>query len=146
MELPPVLPPYGLGTTNAERVRTMDLNGRRILVVEDEFLLADELQHELEDAGAEVIGPAATVASALNMLQATDGLDGALLDMNLGMAGEKVYPVADALAARGVPFVFVTGYDGHTLDERYAHVPRCVKPVDVGAAAQALFGNGGPGR
>jgi len=117
-----------------------NLSGRRILVVEDEFVLADELQRGLEDAGAEVVGPAPTVEAALKALRAGGTLDAAVLDMNLGPRNEKVYPVADVLDALGVPFVFVTGYESHLIDERYAHVPRYGKPVNLGRVMQALFG------
>jgi hypothetical protein len=63
-------------------------------------------------------------------------LDGAVLDINLG--GETSYPIADALAAREVPFVFTTGYDAHTLPERYGRVIRCEKPVRTTSICDAI--------
>ena len=105
------------------------LKGRRLLVVEDEYLLAADLTASLESLGAEVIGPAASVEEALSLLDNNDGpLDGAVLDINL--QNERVYPVADVLAARGIPFVFTTGYDAAAVPTAYAWAPRCEKPVD----------------
>jgi DNA-binding NtrC family response regulator len=105
------------------------LAGKRLLVVEDEYMIASYLACALEDAGAEVIGPAGTVEDALELVESDgDRLDGAVLDVNL--RDERVYPVADALAARGVPFVLATGYDKTSIPPAYADVPRCEKPVD----------------
>jgi CheY-like chemotaxis protein len=105
------------------------LKGRRLLVVEDEYIVAADLAASLESLGAEVIGPAASVQEALSFVQ-KDGvpLDGAVLDINL--RNERVYPVADMLRARGIPFVFTTGYDAVAIPSAYAQVPRCEKPVD----------------
>jgi len=83
------------------------LAGLRVLVVEDEFLIAAVLQEMLEDATAVAIGPTATVAEALHLLQ-TREVDAALLDMNLN--GQWSDPVAAELKARRIPFVFTTGY------------------------------------
>jgi CheY-like chemotaxis protein len=114
------------------------LRGRRILVVEDDYMLADDLREDLESAGAEVLGPVATVEDALALLAREDRLDGAVLDVNL--AGEAVYPVADALLARGVQFAFATGYDGWSLPAAYAGIPRFEKPLDPLAVVRALLG------
>jgi CheY-like chemotaxis protein len=105
------------------------LKGRRLLVVEDEYLVAADLTASLESLGAEVIGPAASVEEALSLLDTNGGrLDGAVLDINL--QNERVYPVADVLTARGIPFVFTTGYDAAAVPTAYAWAPRCEKPVD----------------
>jgi CheY-like chemotaxis protein len=112
------------------------LSGFRVLVVEDEYLLADDLCHSLTAAGAIVIGPAYSVQGALALLGATPVLDGAVLDINLN--GEMVFPVADALAQRGVPFVFATGYDEDMPPERYSSVPHCGKPVHAASVADAI--------
>lgn len=105
------------------------LRGLRLLIVEDEFLIAMDLAQTFEDLGIEVVGPAGSVADALELLEIEgDRLDGAVLDVNV--RDQTVYPVADALAARGVPFVFATGYDAVLAPERHAGVPRCEKPVD----------------
>src|SRR5438270_8852311 len=88
----------------------VELKGRRVLVVEDEYLIAADIAASLEALGAEVAGPAASVAEALTFLERDgDRLDGAVLDVNLGK--ERVYPLADVLRSRGIPFVFTTGYD-----------------------------------
>lgn len=111
--------------------------GRRLLVVEDEYMIAVELAHALEEMGAEVIGPAGSVEDALDLLGDDDGrLDAAVLDVNL--RDERVYPVADALRARGVPFVFATGYDAGAIPPAYAATPRCEKPVDRGQLVRLL--------
>ena len=112
------------------------LNRCRILVVEDEYLLADEIAMELEDQGAVVLGPAPSVVEALALLERVATPDGALLDFNLG--GEPAAPVADALIGRGVPVVFTTGYDADALPERFAAIPRCEKPISIGRVTAAL--------
>jgi CheY-like chemotaxis protein len=114
------------------------LRGRRLLVVEDEYLIAAALERALEDHGAEVVGPAGSVEGALRLVEAEgDRLDGAVLDINL--RGERVYPVADVLAARGVPFVFLTGYDAQVIPDTYAGVPRSEKPVSTALLARTLL-------
>ena len=105
------------------------LKGCCLLVVEDEYLIAADLTASLESLGVEVIGPAASVDEALSLVDKnSDRLDGAVLDINLG--NERVYPVADVLTARGVPFVLTTGYDAVAVPTAYAAAPRCEKPVD----------------
>jgi CheY-like chemotaxis protein len=103
------------------------LAGRRILIVEDEALVAMLVEDALLDAGAEVIGPVATVAEAMALLE-TAPLDAAVLDLNL--AGETSTPVADALATRGVPFVVATGYGAEGLPPGHSAVPVLAKPYD----------------
>jgi CheY-like chemotaxis protein len=100
----------------------------RILVVEDEMIAAMMLETLLADSGGIVVGPVASVGNALALI-ATKPIDGAVLDVNLG--GEFVYPVADVLAERGTPFVFITGYGTTGIDVRpYAHVPVMPKPYE----------------
>lgn len=114
------------------------LRGRKILVVEDEYLLADDLCSELENEQAVVIGPAATVKQGLALLEATEQLSGAILDVNL--RGEPVFELADALIERKLPFVFTTGYDASVVPERFAHVTRCEKPLTVAQVTRAIEG------
>ena len=112
------------------------LHGRRILVVEDEYMLADDLRQSLEDLGVEVVGPVATVAQALKLLQSGHTPDGAVLDVNL--QGDAIFPVLDLLRERGVRFVLTTGYDGWALPKAYADAPRCEKPLDMRHLARVL--------
>lgn len=113
------------------------VSGRRILVVEDEYLIAADLAEALEELGAEVVGPAANVRAALAEIERADDLDGATLDVTLGQ--EKSFEVAALLKERGVPFVFLTGYGDRGLPERYRDVPRCEKPFDVTRVVRAIF-------
>ena len=117
------------------------LDGRRMLVVEDDYLIASTLVRALEDHGAEVVGPAASVQEALELMAAEARLDAAVLDINL--AGDRVYKVADALRARSVPFAFATGYDDWIIPDAYAGVPRMEKPVDTRDVVRVLAGQVG---
>ncbi|HEX5536711.1 MAG TPA: response regulator [Sphingobium sp.] len=112
------------------------LRNLSILVVEDEYFLAAELEEELWDACAIVVGPTPSVEQALELIEQTPSLDGAILDVNLG--GEAVFPVADRLAAKCIPFVFVTGYRERDALGLYADAPRVEKPFLRNAAADAL--------
>jgi CheY-like chemotaxis protein len=103
-----------------------ELAGKRILLVEDEYILATELAEFLEQHGASVVGPAGSVKHALRL--AARAVDAAVLDVNL--RGERVYPVADVLIGRGVPIVFATGYDELLMRRPYVGLPRCQKPID----------------
>ncbi|MEH3046286.1 response regulator [Sphingomonas adhaesiva] len=105
------------------------LRERHILIVEDEYLLADELRMELEEVGAIVVGPAGSVSDALALIGSDAPIDGAILDVNLG--GQLAFPVADRLVRRGVPTVFTTGYDEAAIPDRFAAVERCRKPVNI---------------
>lgn len=109
---------------------------RRILVVEDEYLIALDVAESLRALGAEVVGPIPTLEKALDAIDADPALDGAVLDVNLH--GTMVFPVADRLAERNVPFFFTTGYEGGSIPERYAAIRRCEKPVSGGRLKQAL--------
>jgi CheY-like chemotaxis protein len=97
----------------------------RILVVEDEFLIALDIAGVLEQAGLAVIGPAGTVSDALQAI-AQEDVHGALLDAHL--AGEPVGRVADALIARGIPFAFVSGYGREQLPAAHRAAPLVKKP------------------
>ena len=105
-------------------------------MVEDEYLLAYDLRRDLEAAGAQVLGPAATVAGALRLLDGVGLPDAAVLDVNLG--GDKVFPLARTLRSRSVPLVFVTGFDAWALPREFADVPCYEKPVQMSEVLQAL--------
>jgi len=109
------------------RVREQRLLGLRILVVEDEFLVSVALEDDLRDAGAEVVGPFSDLAAALAGAE-HHVFDLALVDINLG--GTMVYPLADVLVARRVPFLFLSGYAGADLPVRFAAQRRLSKPYD----------------
>lgn len=110
--------------------------GRRLLVVEDEYLIASDLASWLEEQGAEVLGPVPSVDDALALLETEATPDAAVLDINLG--DEQVFPVADALRAAAVPFVFLSGYDARMIPDQYGDVRRCAKPLDRSRLLRAL--------
>jgi CheY-like chemotaxis protein len=102
------------------------LRDRRILVVEDEYLIAMMLRDALEDVGSIVVGPVASVEMALKTIAADPNVDAAILDVNLG--GVMAYPVAEALMTRNIPFVFTSGYEAATIRARYPMIRNCPKP------------------
>jgi DNA-binding response OmpR family regulator len=106
-----------------------------VLVVEDEALLAMELEELLDGAGCTVVGPFSDVARALDAAH-RERIDVALLDMNLN--GEMVYPLADELTRKGVPFLFVTGYGALDVPERFRSITRVAKPIDPADLANEL--------
>lgn len=108
-----------------------------ILVVEDEYFLADDVARTLRRAGAAVVGPVARVVDAEALIAAGARIDAAVLDVNL--TGEAVYAVADRLRGRGVPFVFATGYDADAIPDRYADAPRRQKPFEAAEIATAVL-------
>lgn len=112
--------------------------GRRILVVEDELMVAMGLEMVLTDAGYEVIGPVGRFEQAL---EAANGeVDFALLDVNV--RGTEVYPVAEVLAGRGIPFAFLTGYGRESLPpaQRQARVlSKPFKATDLLAAVNSML-------
>src|SRR6478735_1170799 len=112
------------------------LAGKRILVVEDEFMVAELLVQILEQCGAEVVGPASSLDTGLTIARSDDRLDFAVLDINL--RGNPSYPIADVLCEHAVPFLFVTGYDSSVIPDRYGEIPRCEKPVPGTALIRAI--------
>jgi two-component sensor histidine kinase/DNA-binding response OmpR family regulator len=111
------------------------LSGNRILVVEDESLVAMMMEHTLVESGFRVVGPIHRLADAV--VAATEReMDAALLDVNLG--GELVYPLADLLAGRGVPFAFLTGYAAEVIHPRFNGVPILQKPLARHALEKAF--------
>jgi DNA-binding response OmpR family regulator len=111
------------------------LHDLRILIVEDEFYLADDLAAALRRAGAEVLGPAATLRDAEDAVRA-GGFDCAILDMNL--RGDMAFPIADRLGAAGIPFLIATGYNSASLPDRFADTPRIEKPFDPARIIEAV--------
>jgi CheY-like chemotaxis protein len=112
------------------------LRGRRVMIVEDEMLVAMELESLVGDQGCAVVGPAATVERALALLE-QERPDAAILDVNLD--GTTAAPVAAALNAQGVPFLLATGYGGNqSLQPELKDAPRVDKPVDHEQLVRAL--------
>jgi two-component sensor histidine kinase len=114
-------------------------NGRRVLLVEDEALVAMMIQECLTECGHSVIGPINRAADALSAAKDGD-FDAAILDINLGDG--MAYPVAEILSARGVPFVFLTGYDAEMIDGRFGEVPILQKPIERQMLEKIFVGKG----
>ncbi len=101
-----------------------------VLVVEDEWLIAQMIAAELKEAGYAIVGPAASLDVALTLI-AGGGFDAAVLDVNLN--GTQCFPLAEALDAKGVPYLFLTGYIQRDLPAPYRHRPTLPKPMGANA-------------
>jgi CheY-like chemotaxis protein len=115
-----------------------DLAHRRVLVVEDEYFIADDMTRALRKLGAEIVGPVPTKDEALKLIASDSLIDAAILDINL--RGEAVFPVAEALNERAIPFVFATGYDAEAIPVLYKDVRLWEKPFEAAELARALSG------
>jgi DNA-binding response OmpR family regulator len=113
------------------------LSQERVLIVEDRYLLASELAREVERLGGQVVGPARTLGQAAELV-GREPVQAVLLDINLD--GELAFPLAEALADREVPFLFLTGYDADILPDVWRAWPRLAKPVDPRQLEAALVG------
>ncbi|GGA60322.1 response regulator [Pelagibacterium lentulum] len=102
--------------------------GLKVLVVEDEYLIAANLCKELSERGVAPVGPFGCLGRALEEVESGRTIDAAILDINIG--GRSAYPLADRLVAFGIPFVFGTGYDNWTIPERFLAITRLEKPLD----------------
>ena len=111
------------------------LRDRRILV-EDEYLIAMTLSEHLEEVGSIVVGPVSSVEKAIKAIESNQQIDAAVVDVNLG--GAMAFPVADALLARNIPFIFTSGYEGDALRERYPQIKNCLKPYIFPEMERAL--------
>lgn len=116
---------------------TLPLDGRQVLIVEDESLVAMLLETILEDMGCATVGPASTIDEALTLIASGTPIDGALLDVNV--AGREVFPVAAALKARDIPFVFSTGYGEGGLPDEWRGQTTLQKPFTEDAVRNALM-------
>lgn len=114
------------------------LSGRTVLLVEDEVLIAMDIESGLEDAGAIVCGPVTRVGDGLPLAEDTEQrFDAAILDINL--RGEEVFPIAERLAARNIPFLFHTGHgEIGELQARFHGVPVCNKPIHTQALIEEV--------
>ena len=116
---------------------TLPLDGRQVLIVEDESLVAMLLETILEDMGCTTVGPASNIDDALTLIASGARIDGALLDVNV--AGREVFPVAAALKARDIPFVFSTGYGEGGLPDEWRGQTTLQKPFTEDAVRAALM-------
>lgn len=133
-ELPGSHPPSE--TTDRKEAAPLPIHpGKRVLLAEDEALVAMMMVDLLADLGLRVLGPFTRVGDAVAAASDHD-VDLAVLDISLH--GEFVYPVADSLAERGVPFIFVTGYGPDSVAKRFEHVPVVQKPIQVTDLRSAL--------
>jgi CheY-like chemotaxis protein len=115
------------GEVNGAFIDLKHADKPRVLLVEDEALVAMMIQETLAEFGFQVIGPVSTASEALSSARESH-VDAAVLDINLGDG--LVYTVAEILSKRGVPFVFVTGYDADSVDTRFSGVPILQKPIE----------------
>ena len=111
------------------------LKGAKVLVVEDEYLVAADLIRSLGAAGGEPVGPAGSVEQARQLLE-EQPVDAAILDLNL--RGDMAYPLLNELSRRGLPVVIMSGYSPETLSESIGPVPSLEKPVDFDRVVRAL--------
>lgn len=110
--------------------------GRQVLVVEDDYWAVAELVPRLQAAGADIVGPVPTVEQGLRKIEGSPNLFGAILDISLH--GETVFPLADALARRNVPFVFVSSYERQFVPPRFADAALLPKPFDFHSIPKAF--------
>jgi CRP-like cAMP-binding protein len=124
-------------------MNVQSLQGCRVLVVEDDYFLAEELCAGFRESGAEIVGPVGDLKAALALLDRQPSVQGAVLDINL--RGEMVFPVADQLTQRGIPFVFSTGYDQSVIPHAFDSIPRLEKPLDTDKVLSTLASRIQPG-
>lgn len=113
----------------------MSLAGKRVLLVEDSPVVGPYAADLLEELGCMAIGPAPTMAAARSLIE-SEGCDAALLDVHI--RGERVFPLCELLAARGIPFVLTSGYADWHLPEKWADRPRMHKPYKLEQLDHAL--------
>lgn len=118
-----------------ESGQSTPLKGLRILIVEDEAPIALQVEDMLVESDCDVVGPASRVGQALKLID-DEAVDAAVLDLNI--AGDLVYPVADALEKRGLPYIFATGYGASSLTEPYRGRPVLQKPFSRRELLQAM--------
>ncbi|TCL66338.1 response regulator [Rhizobium sp. BK251] len=118
-------------------IYSKEFANKRILIVEDEYFLADETRRKLQQLGAKVVGPTGGVQHALDLIE-EEFIDAAILDVHLD--GELVFPVAERLEELRIPYVFATGYDPTIVPLSFAGFVLCEKPIELENIAKALFG------
>ena len=116
---------------------TDELHGKRILVIEDDYLIAEQLAELLSMAGAVVVGPFGWLDEATQAAELAPAIDVALVDVNLH--GEKSYPAVDVLLKRNIPVVFMTGYGVESMEAAYTACVQCAKPFSRRDLMDALL-------
>ena len=112
------------------------LRGRRVLLVEDSPVVGPFTAELLGDLGCEVVGPAPNMAAARELIESDVPVDAAMMDVHI--RGERVFPLCDALAARGVPFLLTSGYADWQMAEKWEGRPRLQKPYTIDQVEEAL--------
>jgi CheY-like chemotaxis protein len=123
------------GRAKEKHLSRRELFNRRVLVVEDEMMIAMLIEDMLEEFGCTLVGPATTVPRALDLI-AKENVEIAVLDLNLD--GQDTYAIADALRQQNVPFIFATGYGSTGLRQEYGNRPVLQKPFQAQALESAL--------
>ena len=116
-------------------IRGPDLEGQRILVVEDSPVVGPFTADLLEELGCKVVGPAPNMAAARELIEQGD-FSAAIMDVHI--RGERVFPLCEALAAKGVPFLLTSGYADWTMPEKWRDRPRLQKPYKLDDVREAL--------
>lgn len=117
-------------------VNQAPIRGSRILVVEDETIVAMLIEGMLTDSGCEIVGPALNLRRATALATSEPSIDAAILDVNVG--GQPVFPVAEILNARHIPFVFASGYGQAGLPREWRYRPMVQKPLSAKQLEDAL--------
>ena len=122
-------------TRQSDGAMTGGLDGRRILIVEDSPVVGPFTADLLEDIGCKVIGPAPNMAAARELIDAAD-FDAALMDIHI--RGERVFPLCEALEAKGVPFILTSGYADWAMPDQWRDRPRLQKPYTLEQVVEEL--------
>lgn len=112
------------------------LTGRRILVVEDSPVVGPFTAELLAELGCEVVGPAPNMAAAREIVEGDEPIDAAMMDVHI--RGERVFPLCEVLAAKGVPFLLTSGYADWQMPDKWEDRPRLLKPYTIDQVEKAL--------
>jgi CheY-like chemotaxis protein len=129
-------PPTGENCMTVLANKTGPLAGRSVLVVEDEYFLADDIAQALTASGARIVGPFGELQEAADIVAGDPSIDAAIIDINL--RSEMVFPLARILRSRNIPFVFATGYDSSSIEAEFRDVDLWEKPLDAAAVSRDL--------
>jgi CheY-like chemotaxis protein len=112
------------------------LSGHRVLVIEDEYFLADDIVRALKALGARIVGPVGELQEATDVVDGNVAIDAAVVDINL--RSKMVFPLARMLRARKIPFVFTTGYDRTSIEAEFRDIHLWEKPLDMAGLTRDL--------